>query len=89
MESKSLDSLYGQAVIAIMSPGEASFFFEQMLHDEKEYQFLWEEYNRYINRSFNSIMSQTNILNDLTNINKEDLERVVTELKQITNQEDK
>ena len=89
MESKSLDSLYGQAVIAIMSPGEASFFFEEMLHDEKEYQFLWEEYNRYINRSFNSIMSQTNILNDLTNINKEDLERVVTELKQITNQEDK
>ena len=81
MQSRGLDVLYGKAIMALLAPGEASFYLHNLLSKEEEYNFLWEEYNRYLNKSYNSVMNQFNILNNLAKIDKNELEKAVNSLK--------
>ena len=81
MQSRGLDVLYGKAIMALLAPGEASFYLHNLLSKEEEYNFIWEEYNRYLNKSYNSIMNQSNILNNLAKIDKNELEKAVNSLK--------
>ena len=89
MEARGLDNIYVKGVISICAPGFAAFYLNKMLKDEEEYQYLIEEYDRYITRSLSLVGNQAKALESIEQISSEDLGNAIKKLKEIAGQEDK
>lgn len=89
IEARGLDNIYIRGVMAICMPGFAAFYLNQLLKDEEEYQYLIEEYDRYVTRSLSLVGNQAKALESIESISSEDLGDAIKKLKEIAGQEDK
>ena len=88
MQSKGLDKLYNKAVVATMAPAQASFYFEGILKQEEEYNFLWDEYKRYSTNTISKYVTKTNVLEGMNSISREEFEEALNKIKEIVSSGD-
>lgn len=89
LEAKGMAHEYIAGILATINPAQFAFEIEKIIAKEDEYQFLKQEYDRYVQRSLSLLQQQVNLLESFNGLQQEDFETVLNQLKEFTGQGDK